>query len=197
MSLKSRKALFRSASRMKRALVPLLAGLLLQTWFLSRPALETPLQAGTSVPMEWTGLADRCEHALEGRVQSVRVQRVAGAVETEVTLQVFRRHQGTGPAQQLIRIPGGQLADGSGLLVPGMPRFVEGEELLLFLSPESSRGWRVPVGLDQGFWKLTRDAAGRRLLERPGSKRIREDYEEAMLKVTQALTARRIRESGR
>jgi hypothetical protein len=35
------------------------------------------------------------------------------------------------------------------------------------------------------------------LLERPGSKRIREDYEEAMLKVTQALTARRIRESGR
>jgi hypothetical protein len=78
-----------------------------------------------------------------------------------------------------------------------MPRFVEGEELLLFLSPESSRGWRVPVGLDQGFWKLTRDAAGRRLLERPGSKRIREDYEEAMLKVTQALTARRIRESGR
>lgn len=182
---------------MKRAFVPLLAGLLLYAWFLARPARENRLEAGTSVAMEWRDLADRCEHALEGRVQSVRVQRANGAVETEVTLQVFRRHQGTGLAQQVIRIPGGQLADGSGLLVPGMPRFVEGEELLLFLSPESPRGWRVPVGLDQGFWKLTRDASGRRLLERPGSQRIREDYEATMLLVTQALAARRARESRR
>jgi hypothetical protein len=182
---------------MKPALVPLLAGLLLQSWLLSRPVQDAPLQAGTSVPVEWTGLAERCEHALEGRVQSVRVQRVAGAPETEVTLRILRRHHGTGPTLQVIRVPGGQLADGSGLLVPGLPRFVEGEELLLFLSPESTRGWRVPVGLDQGYWKLTRDAAGRRMLERPGSQRIREDYEAAMLQVTQALAARRARESGR
>jgi hypothetical protein len=68
-----------------------------------------------------------------------------------------------------VRLPGGILPDGTGLVLPGMPRLAEGEEVVLFLSETSSAGLRVPVGLAQGKFRVVRDARGARTLERDGA----------------------------
>jgi hypothetical protein len=40
------------------------------------------------------------------------------------------------------------------------PRFVEGQEVLLFLHPESDRGYSSPVGFGQGVFMVARAAGG-------------------------------------
>jgi|688.fasta_scaffold00952_26 hypothetical protein len=197
-ALKNGRAAIRICFDMKRALPPLLAILLVLPLIESRSIESLPVEAGSSIPMEWGSLADSCEHALEGSVETVRSRRTPqGGIETEIRMRVLRRHQGRGGVSETFRIPGGILPDGSGLLIPGMPRFTEGEELLLFLSAESQRGLRVPVGLDQGAWRIVRDAQGRKRLERPSAPLAGVDYEPALLALTRALEARRMREARR
>lgn len=165
-----------------------------------------PLEAGTVQRMDWAELTQSCEQALEGRVIAVHSRPTArGSIETQVRMQVSRRHYGGSGVEQIFRIPGGVLADGRGLLVPGMPRFLVGQELLLFLSAESTAGWRVPVGLAQGRWLIQRDAQGKKFLTRElvdvdaegtGAK-TRVDYESALLECTRLWEQRRAREARR
>jgi hypothetical protein len=65
-----------------------------------------------------------------------------------------------------VRLPGGVLPDGRGLVLPGMPRLVQGEEVLLFLSREGKTGLRLPVGLAQGRLRIERAPDGTRRLVR-------------------------------
>ncbi|HKB17097.1 MAG TPA: hypothetical protein VKF62_13605, partial [Planctomycetota bacterium] len=89
----------------------------------------------------------------------------AGNIATEVRVEVSRAFKGGGGDVEF-RVPGGVIGD-RGFLVPGVPEFSAGEEILLFLTPESPTGLRLPVGLGQGKFRIERDAAtGRKTLVR-------------------------------
>jgi len=120
-----------------------------------------PLQAGTAVRMDIDDLVGGSDLILEGRVLSTRAFPTAGGhIETEYILEVDRTFEGEDMPVRSIRIPGGILSDGTGMVIPGMPRVSAGEEVLLFLTRESSAGIRMPVGLAQGKFELVRDRNG-------------------------------------
>jgi len=48
------------------------------------------------------------------------------------------------------------LADGTLARVPGIPQYSLGEEVVIFLRGESSRGFTSPVGLSQGVYRVDR-----------------------------------------
>ena len=53
-----------------------------------------------------------------------------------------------------IRLPGGVLEDGRGLVLPGLPHPAVGERAILFLTGEGPEARRMPVGLGQGRWRI-------------------------------------------
>lgn len=125
--------------------------------------LEQP-QAGTAVRMNLRELTQAAELIIAGRVLAAEaLAGPDGAITTELEISVDRTFQGTDAGRRLLRIPGGVLADGSGMLLPGLSLPRPGQEVLLFLSPESSCGWRLPVGLAQGHFQLVRLPDGRRV----------------------------------
>jgi hypothetical protein len=127
----------------------------------------SPVEAGSVQRLEIEQLLGQCDQAFEGRVTNIRVvEKGSKCLETEITLSVSRRFWGQAGGEFLLRIPGGVLPDGRGLLIPGMPCFREGEELLLFLSAESRRGTRMPVGLAQGRFRVEARAGGAKVLVR-------------------------------
>ncbi len=147
------------------SLVPWLLGAALGGRFV---ALET--RAGSALRLDLAGLVDGAELAFEGRVLATNVELdLHGRPCTRATLLVSRAFQGDGVGAVDVRLPGGVLPSGDGLLIPGMPSLVAGEEVVLFLSRESGAGLRVPVGLAQGKFRLVRDAAGGRTLVRDGA----------------------------
>jgi hypothetical protein len=150
--------------RLHAALVLLLSLPLALAWRGDRPS---SVEAGTVQRMELEDLVGQCDQALEGRVQHIRVLEPGRKrIETEITLSVSKCYWGLSGREFILRIPGGVLPDGRGLILPGMPQFQEGEELLLFLSAESRSGTRVPVGLAQGRFRIERRSSGAKLLVR-------------------------------
>jgi|JI9StandDraft_1071089.scaffolds.fasta_scaffold404990_1 hypothetical protein len=126
------------------------------------PVGPQTVSAGTVVRMEIEELARSAELVFDGRVlfaRSFRDER--GLVRTEYTVSVATSFAGGPQSTRTFELPGGQLADGSGLLIPGLPRLEIGEDALLFLTREGSSGLRLPVGLAQGKLRLVRDSAGR------------------------------------
>jgi hypothetical protein len=147
-------------------LAPLL-GVLIGLCVLLAFVRSAPVAAGTAIRLDLPGLVDHAELVLEGRVQTIECARDArGRIETRYTLAVARTFFGEARAQRVVRVPGGVLPDGSGLVLPGLPRLALGEETLLFLSAESRAGLRVPVGLAQGRFRVERTANGARQLVR-------------------------------
>jgi hypothetical protein len=117
--------------------------------------------------MELEDLVRVCDLAVEGRVVSMRAVRdVRGRIVTEHVLHVRRTHVGLASTLRTVRLPGGTLPDGTGLLVPGMPRLEVGQECVLFLSSEDTQGTRMPVGLAQGAWRVTKTKEGLRRVMR-------------------------------
>lgn len=129
--------------------------------------LQTPkptLQAGTAVRMEVEDLVDRADRILEARITGRRTLRdERGRIVTEY--QLLQRRTFYGDSVDVVRLPGGVLANGRGLMLPGMPRIQVGEEVLLFLNGESMA---MPTGLAQGKFRIMSDRAGQRLAVRHG-----------------------------
>ena len=147
-------------------LAPLL-GVLIGLCVLLAFVRSAPVAAGTAIQLDLPGLVERAELVLEGRVQTIECARdVRGRIETRYTLAVARTFLGDAAPQRTVRVPGGVLPDGTGLVLPGLPRLALGEEALLFLSAEGRTGLRVPVGLAQGRFRIERTANGARQLVR-------------------------------
>jgi hypothetical protein len=117
---------------------------------------------------EVTHEAARIVHAT---VRQVRVGRdQSGLPATWVTLDVTRILKGDGRGQLTIKQYGvaTPLPDGTITRVAGLPRYRVGEEVVLFLSGTSSRGFTSPVGFAQGAYRVSRPG---------GAPRVRSDLE--------------------
>jgi len=120
-------------------------------------------RAGSAQRMELEELVQGSDLVLAGRVLSAEARRdLSGHPETRLVLAVEHAFLGDVGPEARVTLPGGVLPDGSGMFLAGMPPIRVGEELLLLLSAESSRGWRLPIGLEQGKFQLVRDEAGTR-----------------------------------
>lgn len=86
-------------------------------------------------------------------------------IYTYVTFEVERFLKGgAGEREMTIRLLGGRVGAFTSM-VPGTPRFLEGEEVLLFCAGARARIPTV-LGLSLGKFTLRRDAAGQRILKR-------------------------------
>jgi hypothetical protein len=116
-------------------------------------ALRAParVEASTVLKMRIEELAARCDVALLARVTSSSASiDASGRIATDYALEVERTFVGVHTAHRTIRVPGGVLPDGRGLVIPGMPAMVVGERAILFLSAANPCGERLPIGLSQG-----------------------------------------------
>ena len=118
------------------------------------------VQAGTALQMNITEVVLQADLILEAHVLSMRSFENEGMIETEYLLQVEHTFLGEDESTRIVRLPGGVLADGSGMILAGMPRLSEGEDTLLFLSSEGASGIRMPVGLAQGKYGVQVNQAG-------------------------------------
>jgi len=136
--------------------------LLFLTTGMPRPA--GGVRAGTAVRMTLEDMVHRADLIVETRVLDARGLEVAGRIETEYLLEVTRTFEGEDQTYRTVRMPGGVLEDGRGMVLAGMPRLSRGERTLLFLSSEGRTGIRVPVGLAQGKLSLVTAKTGQRFV---------------------------------
>lgn len=131
---------------------------------------SVPVEAGTAVRMGVEDLVLAADLVLEGRVVSRRaLTSTSGRIDTAYTLAVARTFQGTHEPTREVRLPGGVRPDGLGMIVPGMAGLAVGEDVILMLSPPSTDGLRMPIGLAQGELRIVTDRFGQRLAVRPNA----------------------------
>ena len=127
----------------------------------------TASRAGTALRMDLEELVYRSDLSVEARVlSSSSVVGETGRIETDYVLTVDRTLWGLHEGTRVVRLPGGVLADGRGLVLPGMPRLAAGEDLILMLSQAGRGDLRVPVGLSQGRFTVRTALDGTRTFER-------------------------------
>ncbi len=118
-------------------------------WLLE-PLPATTLQASDDLPK----LVAQAGQISEVLILGARpIQRKDGLIETRYTFSTILPMKGLVPSVQEVRIPGGAVA-GRGLYLPGMPALQAGDRLILFLSREGANGWRLPVGLASGTFRV-------------------------------------------
>jgi len=117
----------------------------------------TPTRATTmSAPANLAKLVHEASVIVSGTVSSVRTARTGQLNHVEVTLDVVRDIRGNAGRTFTFRQIGLAAPEGRGQGrtyiggVPGLPQYREGEQVLLFLGPESHAGFRTTVGLGQG-----------------------------------------------
>ena len=155
------------------------------------------MEAGTAIRMDISELTQRAELILEARVLSMQALEAEGRIETEFLLDVRATHQGEDLPLRAIRLPGGILPDGRGMMLAGMPGLEVGETVLLFLTGPGESGLRMPVGLAQGKFAIVEAADGSKLLVReqsglslvqPGTTTLTEADGIAVLDYTEVLS---------
>lgn len=119
-------------------------------------------QATTMLKVGVPDLTRTSEWIVRAQVKAVRdvdLRAQGRSLFTDVDLQVLDVYRGAGvPATYALRLPGGQGRDGVTMMVPGMPRFRPGDEVVLFLE-KTSLG-HIPCGLTQGVWRVLHTPSG-------------------------------------
>lgn len=129
--------------------------------------LLMPTRAGATVHVaaEWSEVVVAAQVIAHGRIVDVRPRATADRrrVETLVTLQVATYLKGDwGPTVTFV-VPGGQVGRYRTIVLDA-PRFVAGEEVVLFLGAHGPSIAYV-LGLNQGVFRVMRDpASGDRLV---------------------------------
>lgn len=121
--------------------------------------------AGTAIKMDVGELAERADLVIEARVLGMHaLEEADGRIETEFQLEVRRTFIGQDVVYRAIRLPGGILPDGRGMLLAGMPSLEVGETAILFLTEPTESGMRMPIGLAQGKMRVVESAFGDKLV---------------------------------
>lgn len=133
-------------------------------WFLAlllTIGLAAPAAATTVLPLSDEALASGADMVVIGVVTAIETAHyeIGPGVFTEVEVRVDERFDGSvTPPTILLRIPGGSSAERT-ILVPGMPTFELGEEVVVFLEllpqafgPNGGIAF-IPHGLQQGVWR--------------------------------------------
>jgi hypothetical protein len=107
---------------------------------------------------ELVDASDVVVHGVIQRVNETNAPGVSRLVST-VAVDVLEVLKGLPPDSQSIRLvlPGG-IAGERRMLVPGMPRFNEGDEVVMLL--ERTRFGFTPAGLSRGVFKVRRSSGG-------------------------------------
>ena len=117
--------------------------------------LAAPAHAITVAPLSFEELVRQSSSIVYGRVTDVQSHWTEDrqAVESVVSIEVFKGLKGANaPAVSLV-VPGGQVGRYLNL-VPGAPTFSRGDLAIVFLT---SRGARLPIatGFTQGIYRVT------------------------------------------
>lgn len=121
------------------------------------------------------------------------VLREDGLIETVLTVQVITPLKNSAPSTREIRIPGGKVADRQ-VLLAGMPKISAGDRFILFLSGKGPDGWRLPIGLRQGIFRV--DALEAKVARHLEGKTEIEDYGTFLQKVQAHLAQRSTSPNG-
>ncbi len=116
----------------------------------------TQLHATTLARMDLRELALQSSYIVRARCLSTASQAGSGLISTLTTFAVTEAWKGNPPSTFTVRLPGGEAA-GRRVTVEGAPRFVVGEEVVLFLSAAPSRPTSV-VSWAQGTFRIRRNA---------------------------------------
>src|SRR5262245_53038802 len=125
-----------------------------------------PADASQMRPLNLQQMSLRADRIFTGRCLDVRVDEDTqlGQPVTTVTMVVTRSAKGSIHGKVTFRLLGRQDARESDTgEVDGLPRFKPGEEVVLFLYGDSTRGLTSPVGFGQGKFTIKTDKQGRRL----------------------------------
>lgn len=127
-------------------------------------------RAGTAVRMDVEELVAHADLVVEAHVvQAQAVEGPSGRIYTDYQLLVDRTLLGQDQGVRTVRLPGGVLPDGRGMLLPGMPSLSPGQDVFLLLTEPSHDGARMPIGLSQGRFRIVRDPSGERYVVRDES----------------------------
>lgn len=127
--------------------------------FFAASAAPLPAQVeALSRPVNLATLASRAEVIVQGRVAHVRYEPMPGYKNIRtvvVTLEVERMLRGPSGSRFTFRqyLGGPSRRGAKGGYTPG-------QQVLLFLPAESSRGLRSPLALDQGYFTIRRGPSG-------------------------------------
>lgn len=117
--------------------------------------------SGTTVwHYDLESLSLQAERILVGQCTSSNTEIARGALFTRVVVVVDEVVKGVESNQVILRLPGGQ-ANGRQLRVAGMPTFVPGERVVLFLTEEDPSHGAWPLGLAQGKFRIERRGAAK------------------------------------
>ena len=144
--------------------------LVVASWAATRPT-ETEdhhaPHAGCAIRMDVREMARRADLVFEGQVVDAHtIEAPDGLIVTDFLIEIDRTQLGEPLAARTVRLPGGVLEDGRGMMVPGMATLQPGEDVLLFLARESATGMRTVMGLSQGKFRIEEAPGGGRRLAR-------------------------------
>jgi len=126
-------------------------------------AVSEAARATTVLPLDLDALTTAAGRVFMGRVIAVRSGRDAhGLPVTWTTFAVDETLKGTAAPTIEIKQLGGNGTSTAGAIyrVPALPSYAVGDEVILFLHPESREGFTSPVGLGQGRFRIRRGHGG-------------------------------------
>ncbi|HEX7578539.1 MAG TPA: hypothetical protein VF580_00935, partial [Thermoanaerobaculia bacterium] len=124
-------------------------------------ALALPVQATIYAPIADDELMRRAPAvAVVQNVGSTVVKLPGGLPETRSIFKVIDSLRGALPEQVEVGVIGGELPDGTALVVPGVPRFRAGGQYLLALFPRADGSYGV-IELSLGAFDVVQDGKGR------------------------------------
>ena len=126
-----------------------------------------PVSALTVKPLSFPELVNESAAVVHGRVAEVRGQWTADrrGIESLVVVHAIDYLKGRWGGEVTVRVPGGQVGTFVNL-IPGAPRLVAGNHVVLFLKAD---GPAVPVitGTSQGVYRVASDASGALMIVPP------------------------------
>ena len=131
--------------------------LLLISVFLFMLASNQQALATSVLPVSLQRMTTAADLIFHGRAidNQVRLDETSGRVATFTTFEIIELVKGEAGPTHTIKQIGGQLP-GSKVrqVIHGVPRFIAGEEYVIFLPKASSLGFASPIGLSQGKFSV-------------------------------------------